>query len=42
MISEASEESLDPMTAERSFLNCGYLGYKDGIKLKELDNTANW
>ena len=39
---EGSEQSLDPMTAERSFLNCGYLGYKNGIKVEELDNTKNW
>ncbi len=39
---EGSETSLNPMNAERSFLNCGYLGYKNGIKLEELDNTKNW
>jgi hypothetical protein len=27
---------------DRSFYNGGYIGYGDGIKLDELDHTANW
>lgn len=36
------ENKLSNKLIDRSFTNLGYIGYGEGLKLQELDQTANW